>query len=97
MEYTKPKHKIENSARDAIRKGLSDIEAIPADQLSPRQAAHYTYLKEKLRGFEEKFVEGYRKRTRGLPKYQPDITFYAKLQQRSAHSTVIIGTREDFG
>ena len=75
---------VENSARDAIRKGLLDIEAIPADQLSPRQTAHYTYLKEKLRGFEEKLVEGYRQRTQGLPKYEqrePDIAFYAKLQQ----------------
>ena len=79
VEYTKQKHTIENSARDAIRKGLLDIEAIPADQLSPRQTAHYTYLTEKLRVF-----EGYRHRTRGLPKYEqrePDIAFYAKLEQ----------------
>ena len=92
VEYTKQKHTVENSARDAVRKGLLDIEAIPADQLSPRQTAQYTYLKEKLRGFEERLVEGYRQRTRGLPKYEqrePDIAFYAKLQQRSAQSTVI--------
>ena len=41
-------------------------------------------------------VEGYRHRTRGLPKYEqraPGIAFYAKLQQRSAHSTVIGGLR----
>ena len=67
--------------------------AIPADQLPPpRQTAHYNYLKEKLRIFEEKLVEGYRHRNRGLPKYEqraPDIAFYADLQQRSAHSTVI--------
>ena len=92
VEYTKEKHTVENSARDAVRKGLLDIEAIPADQLSLRQTAHYAYLKEKLCEFEEKLVEGYHQRTRGLPKYEqrePDIAFYAKLQQRSAHSTVI--------
>ena len=92
VEYTKQKHTIENSVRDAIRKGLLDIEAIPADQLSPRQTAHYAYLKEKLRVFEEKLAKGYRHRTLGLPKYEqrePGIAFYAKLQQRSAHNTVI--------
>ena len=92
MEYTKQKHTFENSARDAVRKGLLDIEAFPADLLSPRQTTHYTYLKERLCGFEEKLVEGYRQRTRGHPKYEqrePDIAFYAKLQQRSAHSTVV--------
>ena len=67
VEYIKQKHTVENSARDAVRKGLLDIEAIPADQLSPRRTAHYTYLTEKLCGFEEMVVEGYRQRTRGSP------------------------------
>ena len=100
VEYTKQKHTIENSARDAIRKGLLDIEAIPADQLSPRQTTHYTYLKEKFGVFEGKLVEGYRQSTRGFPKYEqrdPDIASYAKLQQRSAQSTVIWELRHKDG
>ena len=49
-------------------------------------------MKEKLKTFEEKLIEGYRHRTRGLPRYEqrePDIEFYAKLERRSAQWTVI--------
>ena len=67
-------------------------EVVPTDQLTPLQAARYAFLKEKLNIFEEKLIEGYRHRTRGLPRYEqrePDIECYAKLEKRSAQWTVI--------
>ena len=89
MEYTKKKHSIENACRSRFREDLLRLEAVPTDQLTPSQAA---VLKEKLKTFEEKLIEGYRHRNRGLPRYEqrePDIEFYAKLEKRSAQRTVI--------
>ena len=57
----------------------------------PLQAARYAFLKEKLKNFEEKLIEGYRHRTRGLPRYEQrelDIEFYAKLEKRSARTVI---------
>ena len=76
------------------------LEAIPADRLSSSQAGHYNFLKGKLRLLEEKLVDGYRQRTRGLPAYEqrePDIAFYAKLEKRSAQRTVIGELRDKHG
>ena len=76
------------------------LEAIPADRLSSSQADHYNFLKGKLRLLEEKLVDGYRQRTRGLPAYEqrePDIAFYAKLEKRSAQRTVIGELRDKHG
>ena len=92
VAYTKQKYFIENSTRERIKKDLVALEAIPADRLSSSQAGHYNFLKGKLRLLEEKLVDGYRQRTRGLPAYEqrePDIAFYAKLEKRSAQRTVI--------
>ena len=91
MEYTKRKHSIENEYRNRLREDMLGLEAVSADQLTPLQAARYAFLKEKLKTFEEKLIEGYRHRTRGLPRYEqrePDIEFYAKLEKRSAQRTV---------
>ena len=92
VEYTKRKHSIENECRNRLREDLLRLEAVPTDQLTPLQAARYAFLKEKLKTFEEKLIEGYRHRTRGLPRYEqrePDIEFYAKLEKRSAQRAVI--------
>ena len=92
VEYTKRKHSIENECRNLLREDLLRLEAVPTDQLTPLQAARYAFLKEKLKTFEEKLIEGYRHRTRGLPRYEqrePDIEFYAKLEKRNAQRTVI--------
>ena len=64
--------------------GLLDLEAIPADQFSPRQTAHYTYLKEKLRVFEEIWL-----RVTAIALGVSPSRNNAKLQQRSGHNTVI--------
>ena len=47
------------------------------------QAAQYAFLKEKLKTFEDKLIEGYRHRTRGLPRYEQ------REPDRSAQRTVI--------
>ena len=76
------------------------MEALPSERLTPSQTAHYNFLKEKLKIFEEKLIAGYRQRTRGLPKYEqrePDIEFYAKLEKRSAQRTVIGELRDKNG
>ena len=76
------------------------LEAIPADRLTSSQAGHYNVLKGKLRLLEEKLIDGYRQRTRGLPTYEqlePDIAFYAKLEKRSAQRTVIGELRDQNG
>ena len=100
IAYTKRKHFIENSSRYKIKKDLLSLEALPSGRLTPSQAAHYTFLKEKLKIFEEKLIAGYRQRTRGLPKYEQrelDIEFYAKLEKRSAQRTVIGELRDKNG
>ena len=92
VAYTKHKYFIDKSTQERIKKDLVALEAVPADRLSSSQAGHCTFLKGKLRLFEEKLIDGYRQRTRGLLKYEqrePDITFYAKLEKRSAQRTVI--------
>ena len=100
MEYTKRKHSIENECRNRLREDLLRLEAVPAYQLTPLQTARYAFLKEKLKTFEEKLIEGYKHRTRGLPRYEqrePDIEFYAKLEKRSAQRTVIWELRHKNG
>ena len=90
--YTKQKHFVETTTRDLLRRDLLRLEAVPPDQLTPDQSALYGFLKEKLRLFEETQIEGYRRRTRGLPRYEqsePDIAFYANLEKRSAQKGVI--------
>ena len=67
VEYTKRKHSIENECRNRLREDLLRLEAVPTDKLTPLQAARYAFLKEKLKTFEEKLIEGYRHRTRGSP------------------------------
>ena len=97
---TKRKHFIENSTRYKLKKDLLNLEALPSERLTPSQTAHYNFLKEKLKIFEEKLIAGYRQRTRGLPKYEqrePDIEFYAKLEKRSAQRTVIGELRDKNG
>ena len=92
VEYTKKKHSIENACRSLLREDLLRLEAVPTHQLTPSQAARCAVLKEKLKTFEEKLIEGYRHRTRGLPRYEqrePGIEFYAKLEKRSTQRTVI--------
>ena len=66
VEYTKRKHSIENECRNRLPEDLLRLEAVPTDQLTPLQAARYAFLKEKLKTFEEKIIEGYRHRTRLL-------------------------------
>ena len=100
IAYTKRKHFIENSTRYKLKKDLLNLEALPSERLTPSQTAHYNFLKEKLKIFEEKLIAGYRQRTRGLPKYEqrePDIEFYAKLEKRSAQRTVIGELRDKNG
>ena len=53
------------------------------------KASQYNFLKEKLKMFEEKLIDGYRQQTRGFPKWEPDIAFHAKLEKRSAQRMVI--------
>ena len=60
--------------------------------MTAQQHNRYRTLQESLKGYEEKEIEGYRTRTRGLPKYEmhePNIEFYAKLEKRRAKNTVI--------
>ena len=100
VAYTKQKHFIENSTRYIIKKDLLALEALPSERLTPSQAARYSFLKEKLKVFDEKLIAGHRQRTRGLPKYEqrePDIEFYAKLEKRSAKLTVIGELRDKNG
>ena len=76
------------------------MEAVPADRLTSSQAGHYNFLKGKLRILDEKLIDGYHQRTRGLPKYEqrePDIAFYAKLEKRSAQRTVLGELRDKNG
>ena len=100
IAYTKRKYFIENSTRYKIKQDLLNLEALPSERLTPSQTAHYNFLKEKLKIFEEKLIAGYRQRTRGLPKYEqrePGIEFYAKLEKRSAQRTVIGELRDKNG
>ena len=100
VDYTKRKYFIENSTRDRIKRDLLALEAVSADRLTSSQAGHYNFLKGKLRILDEKLIDGYRQRTRGLPKYEqrePDIAFYAKLEKRSAQRTVIGELRDKNG
>ena len=98
IAYTKRKHFIENSTRYKLKKDLLNLEALPSERLTPSQTAHYNFLKEKLKIFEEKLIAGYRQRTRGLPKYeQREPEFYAKLEKRSAQRTVIGELRDKNG
>ena len=100
IAYTKRKHFIENSTRYKLKKDLLNLEALPSERLTPSQTAHYNFLKEKLKIFEEKLIDGYRQRTRGLPKYEqrePDIELSAKLEKRSAQRTVIGELRDKNG
>ena len=62
------------------------------DMMTAQQHNRYRTLQESLKGYEEKEIEGYRTRTRGLPKYEmhePNIGFFAKLEKRRAKNTVI--------
>ena len=100
VTYSKRKYFIENSTQEKIRNDLVALEAIPADRLTSSKAGHYNFLKGKLRILEEKLIDGYRQRTRGLPKYEqrePDIAFYAKLEKRSAQRNVIGELRDKNG
>ena len=98
--YTKREYFVENSTRERIRKDLVVLEAIPGDRLTSSQAGHYNFLKGKLTLLEERLIDGYRQRTRGLPTYEqrePDIAFYAKLEKRSAQRTAIRELRDKNG
>ena len=92
VAYTTLIYFIENSTRDKIRRDVGDLEAIPTELLTPSQVSLYEYLKGKLNIFEEKQINGYRQRIRGLPKYEqrePNIAFYAQLEKCSAPRTVV--------
>ena len=100
IEYTKRKHFIENNTRRLLRRDLERLELIPPDQLTPAQSEELYFLQEKLRLFDEKEVEGFRRRTRGLPKYdisEPTIAFYAKLEKRSAQKGIIGELKDHHG
>ena len=100
VQYTKQKHFIETGIKTRLRNDIRHLEAIPSDALTAAQSARYQFLKESLRVYEEKEVEGYRTRTKGLPKYEqnePGIAFYAKLEKRKAQRTVIGELRDKNG
>ena len=92
LSYTKKKHFLEKEVMTHLRKDLQFYEAIPHDILTAEQAARYQVLRESLRLHEEKEVDGYRARTKGVPKYEqkePAIAFYAKLEKRKGQKNVI--------
>ena len=66
--YTKVKHFIEQGLRIRLRAEIQQLEVIPHDLLTTDQVARHKLLKESLRVYEEKEVEGNRTRTKGLPK-----------------------------
>ena len=91
--YTKRKHFLEASIRKRFSDEMVKLEAIPQDMMTAQRHNRYRTLQESLKGYEEKEIEGYRTRTRGLPKYEmheTNIEFFAKLEKRQAKNTVIV-------
>ena len=89
--YTKRKHFLTNSIRRRLHDDILKLEALPDDRMTTLQHRLAT-LKGSLRIYEESEIDGYRTRTRGLPKYEthePNIEFFAKLEKRRAQHTVI--------
>ena len=90
--YTKRKHFLTNSIRRCLREDVLKLEALPDDRMTTLQHHRLTTLKGSLRIYEEREIDGYRTRTRGLPKYEthePNIEFFAKLEKRRAEHTDI--------
>ena len=92
VTYCKTKKAVERSVINKLKADLRLYEKIPFKTMTKGMQEHYVYLKEKYRAVEEVEVEGYRVRTRNLPKYEPNepnIAFYAKLEQRCAKRSTI--------
>ena len=92
VDYTKQKYFLTNSIRRRLRDDILKLEALPDDRMTTLQHHRLTTLKGSLRIHEEREIDGYRTRTRGLPKYlthEPNIEFFAKLEKRRAQPTVI--------
>ena len=51
LAYTTHKRSIENSMRNKFKKDILNLEAVSTERLTPSQAAHYNFLKEKLNFF----------------------------------------------
>ena len=95
--YTKRKHFLDASIRKRFSDEMVKLEAISQDMMTAQQHNRYRTLQESLKGYEEKEIEGYRTRTRGLPKYEmhePNIEFFAKLEKRRAKN-IVIGELQD--
>ena len=92
IDYTSRKRLVEKTTRSLLHQDLLRLEAVTFDRLTPAQQGLYAHLKERLRVFEEKEVEGYRCRLKGLPQYEqsaPDIAFYATLEKRRARKALL--------
>ena len=70
VTYTKRKHFLDANIRKRFSDEMVKLEAIPQDMTTAQQHNRYRTLQESLKGYEEKEIEGYRTRTRGLPKYE---------------------------
>ena len=90
--YTRRKHFLTNSIGRRLRDDILKLEALPDDRMTTLQHHRLTTLKGSLRIYEEREMDDYRTRTRGLPKYEthePNTEFFAKLEKRRAQHTVI--------
>ena len=92
IEYSKLKNKTNRNLKNAIARQILEMETKQAEPNANIDQIHYDYLNKKLREIEENEVEGYIRRTRYFPDYEknePDIAFYAKLEEKHIATNTI--------
>ena len=89
LTYSKSKNKIKRNLKNTLIKQIFEIEE---NETKTENLLHYTYLTQKLKEIEEVEIEGYIRRIRFMPsheKNEPDIAFYAKLEDKKIAKDII--------
>ena len=89
--YSKIKNRTRRRLKEKLHRQIFELEE--NDLMSkPGNADHYDYLRRKLKQIEDFEIEGYQKRLKYLSSYEkaePDIAFYAKLENRKGAKDTI--------
>ena len=90
ITYSKTKNREKKRVKDKLRQQILILEENPSQLQQESEMEHYNYLTRKFRQIENTEIEGYKIRTKCFAAYEkaePDIAFYAKLEEKKYRKT----------
>ena len=95
LTYSKSKNRIKRILKNALTKQILEIEE---NGTEIENLLNYNFLTQKLKEIEDVEIEGYIRRIKYMPsheKNEPDIAFYAKLEDKKIANDIIGQLAED--